>query len=342
MGRGRAVRPACTRACRRHRRPLDRLAGRPHARDRRRRPRRGDGCPRLPADGGNAGPPRSRRRLVRPATRRAGPDPRPRPSDDRLEGARRPASAPARARVGRRRRAPACRVSDLRRRCPARRVRRLSRPTIPRSGRRTARLIWINSPGNPDGRVWDAAALRAAVDRAREIGAVLVSDECYAELGWDAPWDAEPIPSVLDPRATGGDLTGILSVYSLSKQSNLAGYRAAFLAGDPEIIGTPADRAQASRAHASRPGAGGDGRGPRRRGARRRAEGALPSPARLSSSPRSRPPASASTTARPGSTSGPQKAETRGTASGASPTSAFWPVPATSTARISRSTCGSR
>ncbi|SDH06842.1 succinyldiaminopimelate transaminase [Microbacterium pygmaeum] len=100
-----------------------------------------------------------------------------------------------------------------------------------------ARLIWINSPGNPDGRVWDAAQLRAAVLRARELGAVLVSDECYAELGWDAPWDREPIPSVLDARATGGDVRGILSVYSLSKQSNLAGYRAAFLAGDPEIVG---------------------------------------------------------------------------------------------------------
>lgn len=98
------------------------------------------------------------------------------------------------------------------------------------------RLIWLNSPGNPDGRVWDAAALRAARDRARELGAVLAGDECYAELGWDAPWDAEPIPSVLDPRVTGGDLTGILSVYSLSKQSNLAGYRAAFVAGDRALI----------------------------------------------------------------------------------------------------------
>jgi succinyldiaminopimelate transaminase len=98
------------------------------------------------------------------------------------------------------------------------------------------RLVWLNSPGNPDGRVLDAAALRSAVQRARELGAVLASDECYAELGWDAPWDAAPIPSALDPRATGGDLRGILSVYSLSKQSNLAGYRAAFLAGDPAIV----------------------------------------------------------------------------------------------------------
>jgi len=98
------------------------------------------------------------------------------------------------------------------------------------------RLVWINSPGNPDGRVLDAAFLRTAVARARALGAVIASDECYAELGWDSPWDAEPIPSVLDPRVTGGDVRGILSVYSLSKQSNLAGYRAAFLAGDPAIV----------------------------------------------------------------------------------------------------------
>jgi len=98
------------------------------------------------------------------------------------------------------------------------------------------RLVWINSPGNPDGRVWDAASLRFAVARARELGAVLASDECYAELGWEAPWDAAPIPSVLDPQVVADDLTGVLSVYSLSKQSNLAGYRAAFLAGDPSLV----------------------------------------------------------------------------------------------------------
>lgn len=98
------------------------------------------------------------------------------------------------------------------------------------------RLVWINSPGNPDGRVLGVDQLRAAVERAREIGAVLASDECYAELGWEGPWAGERVPSVLDPRVTGGDLAGILSVYSLSKQSNLAGYRAAFLAGDPAVV----------------------------------------------------------------------------------------------------------
>ncbi|MGB4135665.1 MAG: succinyldiaminopimelate transaminase [Microbacterium sp.] len=99
------------------------------------------------------------------------------------------------------------------------------------------RLIWINTPGNPDGRTWTVPELAAAVARARELGAVLASDECYAELGWEAPWDAEPIPSVLDPRVTGGTRAGLLSVYSLSKQSNLAGYRAAFVAGCARVVG---------------------------------------------------------------------------------------------------------
>ena len=98
------------------------------------------------------------------------------------------------------------------------------------------RLVWINSPSNPDGRVIGVDGLRAAVTRARELGAVIAGDECYAEFGWDAPWDSEPIPSILDPRVVGEDHSGVLGVYSLSKQSNLAGYRAAFLAGDKELV----------------------------------------------------------------------------------------------------------
>lgn len=94
-------------------------------------------------------------------------------------------------------------------------------------------LLWINSPGNPTGRVLDAATLRAVVGAAREAGVVVASDECYATLGWEG---GETAPSILDPAAVGTDRTGVLSVYSLSKQSNLAGYRAAFLAGDPVLV----------------------------------------------------------------------------------------------------------
>ncbi|QHC70753.1 succinyldiaminopimelate transaminase [Rathayibacter sp. VKM Ac-2801] len=100
----------------------------------------------------------------------------------------------------------------------------------------TTRLVWLNSPGNPDGAVLDVPALRRAVARARELGAVIAGDECYAELGWEGRWADEPIPSILDPRVVGEDRTGVLGVYSLSKQSNLAGYRAAFVAGDATLI----------------------------------------------------------------------------------------------------------
>lgn len=97
------------------------------------------------------------------------------------------------------------------------------------------KLIWINSPGNPDGRVLDVAEMKAAVVRARELGAVLASDECYAELGW-GHWAETRIPSVLDPRVCEGSYENLIAIYSLSKQSNLAGYRAAFAAGPEALI----------------------------------------------------------------------------------------------------------
>lgn len=104
------------------------------------------------------------------------------------------------------------------------------------------RLVWLNSPGNPDGSVLGVEELRRVVDAARAAAerdgrpVVVASDECYAELAWEEPWASSGVPSVLDPRVTGGDLTGLLAVYSLSKQSNLAGYRAAFVAGDPALV----------------------------------------------------------------------------------------------------------
>ncbi|WP_171972874.1 succinyldiaminopimelate transaminase [Actinomyces naeslundii] len=99
-------------------------------------------------------------------------------------------------------------------------------------------IVWLNSPGNPDGHVLDAEQLARIVAWARERGAIVISDECYAELAWESPWDAEPIPSLLDPRVGGAaGRTGLLALYSLSKQSNLAGYRAAFLAGDADLVG---------------------------------------------------------------------------------------------------------
>jgi succinyldiaminopimelate transaminase len=93
-------------------------------------------------------------------------------------------------------------------------------------------VVWINSPSNPTGKILGVDHLRKVVQWCRERGALLVSDECYLECAWEA----EPV-SVLHPDVCGGDHTGILAVQSLSKRSNLAGYRCAFVAGDREVVG---------------------------------------------------------------------------------------------------------
>jgi succinyldiaminopimelate transaminase len=104
------------------------------------------------------------------------------------------------------------------------------------AGRRDVRLVWVNSPSNPTGRVLDAAHLARVVAAAREIGAVVASDECYAELAWAEPYATDGVPSLLDPAVSGGSHDGLLVTYSLSKQSNVAGYRAAFVAGDARLV----------------------------------------------------------------------------------------------------------
>ena len=93
-------------------------------------------------------------------------------------------------------------------------------------------LVWVNSPSNPTGRVLPVEHLRKVVAWCRERGALLVSDECYLECAWETT----PI-SVLHPDVCDGDHTGILAVHSLSKRSNMAGHRVAFVAGDRDVVG---------------------------------------------------------------------------------------------------------
>ncbi|RJF40893.1 succinyldiaminopimelate transaminase [Actinomyces sp. 2119] len=98
-------------------------------------------------------------------------------------------------------------------------------------------MVWLNSPGNPDGHVLGVEQMARVVAWARARGAVVASDECYAELAWEEPWASSAVPSLLDPQVAGPQgRSGLLVLYSLSKQSNLAGYRAAFLAGDPVLV----------------------------------------------------------------------------------------------------------
>ena len=78
---------------------------------------------------------------------------------------------------------------------------------------------------------------------ARAIGAVVLSDECYALMQWEddvAEADADTLastPCALRADVCGGSAEGVLVLYSLSKQSNMAGYRTALIAGDQSLIG---------------------------------------------------------------------------------------------------------
>ncbi|WP_215523082.1 succinyldiaminopimelate transaminase [Varibaculum prostatecancerukia] len=98
---------------------------------------------------------------------------------------------------------------------------------------RDAALVWINTPANPTGWVASKHWLREVVSWAREVGAVVASDECYAELTYGG---SDPAPSLLQEDVCGDSPENLLLVYSVSKESNLAGYRAAFIAGDPQLI----------------------------------------------------------------------------------------------------------
>jgi succinyldiaminopimelate transaminase len=100
-----------------------------------------------------------------------------------------------------------------------------------RIGPERVSLVWVNSPGNPTGRVLPVEHLAKVVAWARDRGAIVVSDECYLELSWTAT----PV-SILDPRVCGERHDGVLAVHSLSKRSNLAGYRAGFVMGDPSLV----------------------------------------------------------------------------------------------------------
>ena len=95
-----------------------------------------------------------------------------------------------------------------------------------------ALLVWFNDPANPTGASTTSDRMVRAVAWARGHGAVVASDECYAEFTCDGSGKpARPVTALEAPH------DGVLALHSLSKRSNMAGLRAGFLAGDPDLIG---------------------------------------------------------------------------------------------------------
>ena len=89
-----------------------------------------------------------------------------------------------------------------------------------------ALVLWLNYPGNPTSTVAGAAEMARIVEWGRENGVLIASDECYYEFSGQ-----EAAATAL---GTGNE--GVIAVHSVSKRSNLAGFRAGFIAGDKEIV----------------------------------------------------------------------------------------------------------
>ena len=91
-----------------------------------------------------------------------------------------------------------------------------------------AAIVWLNYPNNPTGAVAPLAFLEHAADLARRHDVLLALDEAYSEMWFDD-----------GPPASGlqlGDLTNVVVLNTLSKRSNMTGYRSGFMAGDARLI----------------------------------------------------------------------------------------------------------
>jgi alanine-synthesizing transaminase len=91
------------------------------------------------------------------------------------------------------------------------------------------RVVVLSFPHNPTTTCVDLEFFQRVVDFARERDVVLVHDNAYADLGFDG---YQP-PSIL--QADGAKEVAV-ELYSLTKSFSMAGWRVAFLAGNPEII----------------------------------------------------------------------------------------------------------
>ena len=93
------------------------------------------------------------------------------------------------------------------------------------------RVLVVNSPNNPSGRVMDEATVRGLAALAAEHGLFVISDECYRSL----VYDGIRYTSIYDRP----ELKGRCSVIdAMSKQFSATGYRIGYTVGPRELVAT--------------------------------------------------------------------------------------------------------
>lgn len=102
--------------------------------------------------------------------------------------------------------------------------------SIPQSVVKKTKILWLNYPNNPTSGVATLEFLKQAVEFGKKNDILVVNDECYSEVYYEAKDKTHSILEITKE--------GVLSVNSLSKRSRMTGWRIGWIAGDAKLIDT--------------------------------------------------------------------------------------------------------
>ena len=93
-------------------------------------------------------------------------------------------------------------------------------------------ILVLCSPSNPAGSVMSEKEILKVIKLSRKYGFYIVSDECYVDI-----YRNNPPKSLIEVSFKKyGNFKNILSLHSLSKRSNLPGFRSGMICGDKILI----------------------------------------------------------------------------------------------------------
>ena len=93
-------------------------------------------------------------------------------------------------------------------------------------------IMYICSPSNPEGASLKLEDWKNLIFLARNNNSTLIVDECYTDIYSQTP----PIGVLEACKILNIDISNIISFHSLSKRSNVPGFRSGFAVGDKNII----------------------------------------------------------------------------------------------------------
>jgi LL-diaminopimelate aminotransferase len=97
-----------------------------------------------------------------------------------------------------------------------------------------AKILWLCYPNNPTGALATREFYEEAIAFAKQHDLIIASDECYTDI-YLTPESEAPI-SILEVLGDNYTDTNVITFHSLSKRSNMTGYRIGWVAGDQNLV----------------------------------------------------------------------------------------------------------